>query len=82
MCGDNNESKGDILLCDSCDAEYHLSCCTPPLAATPEGEWYCLTCRERRGEPVSDLLAEVSWPGPSRAEPADVAHFSLLLLAA
>eukprot|EP00752_Nemacystus_decipiens_P014570 g12976.t1 len=59
MCGDNNEAKGDILLCDSCDAEYHLSCCTPPLAACPEGEWFCLTCRAARGEAVSELLAEV-----------------------
>ena len=59
MCGDNNEAKGDILLCDSCDAEYHLTCCTPPLAACPEGEWFCLTCRASRGEAVSELLAEV-----------------------
>ncbi|CAN0117275.1 unnamed protein product, partial [Scytosiphon promiscuus] len=58
MCGDNNEAKGDILLCDSCDAEYHLSCCTPPLAACPEGEWFCLTCRKKQGEPVGDLLEE------------------------
>lgn len=60
MCGDNNEAKGDILLCDSCDAEYHLTCCTPPLTACPEGEWFCLTCRANQGEAVSDLLAEVS----------------------
>lgn len=59
MCGDNNEAKGDILLCDACDAEYHLSCCTPPLKACPEGEWFCLTCRANRGEPVSVLFNEV-----------------------
>lgn len=59
MCGDNNEAKGDILLCDSCDAEYHLACCTPPLKACPEGEWFCLTCRANRGEPVSVLFNEV-----------------------
>ena len=61
MCGDNNDyAKGDILLCDSCDAEYHLACCTPPLAVCPEGEWFCLTCRLTRGEPVSELYEEVS----------------------
>ncbi|CAN0434683.1 unnamed protein product, partial [Ectocarpus sp. 12 AP-2014] len=59
MCGDNNEAKGDILLCDSCDAEYHLSCCTPPLKVCPEGEWFCLTCRKNRGEPVTKLFNEV-----------------------
>lgn len=59
MCGDNNEAKGDILLCDSCDAEYHLACCTPPLKACPEGEWFCLTCRVNKGEPVSVLFNEV-----------------------
>ncbi|CAN0448090.1 unnamed protein product, partial [Ectocarpus sp. 12 AP-2014] len=58
MCGDNNEAKGDILLCDSCDAEYHLSCCTPPLKVCPEGEWFCLTCRKNRGEPVTKLFNE------------------------
>lgn len=61
MCGEtnNSEAKGDILLCDSCDAEYHLACCTPPLKATPEGEWFCLTCRANRGEPVSERFNEV-----------------------
>ncbi|CAM9631620.1 unnamed protein product [Pylaiella littoralis] len=58
MCGDNNEAKGVILLCDSCDAEYHLSCCTPPLQACPEGEWFCLTCRLNRGEDVSKWFNE------------------------
>ena len=60
MCGDNSEAKGIVLLCDSCDAEYHLTCCTPPLEACPEGEWFCLTCRMNRGDPVSDLFHEVS----------------------
>lgn len=59
MCGDNSEAKGIVLLCDSCDAEYHLTCCTPPLEACPEGEWFCLTCRMNRGDLVADLFHEV-----------------------
>ncbi|CAM9972915.1 unnamed protein product, partial [Laminaria digitata] len=58
MCGDNSEAKGIVLLCDSCDAEYHLTCCTPPLEACPEGEWFCLTCRVNRGDEVSLLYNE------------------------
>lgn len=39
---------GDALLCDDCDASYHLGCLSPPLAAVPEGEWYCPACMRRR----------------------------------
>ena len=35
---------GVVLLCDSCDAEYHTKCLDPPLSAEPEGEWFCPTC--------------------------------------
>lgn len=32
------------LLCDSCDAAYHIFCLTPRLEAVPSGEWYCPAC--------------------------------------
>ena len=35
---------GTVLLCDSCDAEYHTKCLDPPLSAEPEGEWFCPKC--------------------------------------
>lgn len=73
MCGDNNEAKGVILLCDSCDAEYHLSCCTPPLSACPDGEWFCLTCRLNRGEDVSEWYNEVMRRGEGGRVVASVA---------
>jgi hypothetical protein len=39
---DNPES---ILICDGCESEYHLECLQPPMAAVPEGDWFCATCR-------------------------------------
>ncbi|KAK1359524.1 methyl-CpG-binding domain-containing protein 9 [Heracleum sosnowskyi] len=34
----------NVLLCDTCDAEYHKYCLDPPLAVIPEGNWYCPSC--------------------------------------
>ncbi|RHY82116.1 hypothetical protein DYB35_006080 [Aphanomyces astaci] len=40
--GDTNLSQ--IILCDCCDDEYHLYCLNPPLAAVPDGDWFCPVC--------------------------------------
>lgn len=42
-CGQTDASDS-MLLCDSCDAAYHLFCLQPPLAAIPQGNWYCPKC--------------------------------------
>ena len=46
VCGvpDREEST---LMCEDCDAEYHIECLTPPLAAVPEGDWLCPRCDKR-----------------------------------
>ncbi|KAG7473814.1 hypothetical protein MATL_G00099870 [Megalops atlanticus] len=33
-----------MLLCDGCDAGYHMECLTPPLDAVPVEEWFCPHC--------------------------------------
>lgn len=33
-----------MLLCDRCNRGWHLYCLSPPLAAIPHGNWYCLEC--------------------------------------
>lgn len=33
-----------LLLCDSCDAAFHVFCLTPPLRKIPRGKWYCTRC--------------------------------------
>ncbi|KAK4417752.1 Methyl-CpG-binding domain-containing protein 9 [Sesamum alatum] len=43
VCGiDENNKK--VLLCDTCDAEYHTYCLRPPLAKVPKGNWFCPFC--------------------------------------
>ncbi|CAM9442195.1 unnamed protein product, partial [Chrysoparadoxa australica] len=32
------------LLCDRCDATYHLACLVPPLSEVPKTEWFCPSC--------------------------------------
>ena len=33
-----------LLLCDGCDAGYHLTCLKPVLNEVPEGDWFCGIC--------------------------------------
>lgn len=33
-----DEDRKHILLCDKCDAEYHIYCLDPPLEEVPEGK--------------------------------------------
>ncbi len=41
--GGNNASK--IILCDDCDAGYHIWCLDPPLEKVPDNdEWFCPEC--------------------------------------
>ncbi|KAA0184742.1 Histone acetyltransferase [Fasciolopsis buskii] len=40
----DSTSDRDLLLCDSCDRGFHMSCLEPRLTELPEGNWVCPIC--------------------------------------
>ncbi|XP_029992038.1 PHD and RING finger domain-containing protein 1 isoform X2 [Sphaeramia orbicularis] len=75
VCG-GSDREDRLLLCDGCDAGYHMECLTPPLDAVPVEEWFCPECevnnRQSRGsaEEVSDTesLPSTARPSSSRSQ--------------
>ncbi|KAG6552224.1 hypothetical protein Mapa_006072 [Marchantia paleacea] len=43
VCGIDDDHD-NVLLCDGCDAEYHIYCLSPPLPEVPDGNWFCHSC--------------------------------------
>ncbi|CAH1402567.1 unnamed protein product [Nezara viridula] len=39
-----HDREHEMLLCDRCEAGYHLDCLNPPLDEVPIGDWYCPDC--------------------------------------
>ncbi|KAJ8340122.1 hypothetical protein SKAU_G00347550 [Synaphobranchus kaupii] len=57
VCG-RRDREDRLLLCDGCDAGYHIECLTPPLDAVPVEEWFCPECTSNN--PHTDSAEEVS----------------------
>ncbi|XP_037697979.1 PHD and RING finger domain-containing protein 1 isoform X4 [Choloepus didactylus] len=43
VCG-RSDREDRLLLCDGCDAGYHMECLDPPLHEVPVDEWFCPEC--------------------------------------
>eukprot|EP01137_Pigoraptor_chileana_P023900 Opistho-2@90972 len=43
VCGHGHD-EDSLLLCDGCDAPYHMYCLSPPLSKVPRGDWHCPEC--------------------------------------
>ena len=43
--GKDSPDDNAMLLCDAeCGRGTHLACCSPPLHAVPDGDWFCAEC--------------------------------------
>ncbi|KAM7002951.1 uncharacterized protein phrf1 [Tautogolabrus adspersus] len=75
VCG-SSDREDRLLLCDGCDAGYHMECLTPPLDSVPVEEWFCPVCvannRNSRGsaQELSDTesLPSSAVPTTSRSQ--------------
>jgi hypothetical protein len=52
ICGDG----GNLLICDECEGEFHMTCMKPVLAEIPEGHWECDDCVNRKFLSARDKL--------------------------
>uniref|UniRef100_A0A096MEJ3 PHD and ring finger domains 1 n=1 Tax=Poecilia formosa TaxID=48698 RepID=A0A096MEJ3_POEFO len=69
VCG-GSDREDRLLLCDGCDAGYHMECLTPPLDAVPVEEWFCPECEANNrqsssAEEISDTDSLFSTPRPA-----------------
>ncbi|NWI38119.1 PHRF1 protein, partial [Picathartes gymnocephalus] len=78
VCG-RSDREDRLLLCDGCDAGYHMECLNPPLSEVPVDEWFCPACAPMgpngaadadhvSEEEVAALMADVV-PTTSRLRP-------------
>ncbi|XP_061465984.1 PHD and RING finger domain-containing protein 1 isoform X2 [Rhineura floridana] len=78
VCG-RSDREDRLLLCDGCDAGYHMECLNPPLSEVPVDEWFCPPCAPMNAAPldadhvseeeVASLIADVI-PTTSRLRPS------------
>ncbi|XP_038562616.1 PHD and RING finger domain-containing protein 1 isoform X2 [Micropterus salmoides] len=70
VCG-GSDREDRLLLCDGCDAGYHMECLTPPLDSVPVEEWFCPECEanNRHSRGSAEELSETE-SLPSTARPA------------
>ncbi|XP_021718174.1 PHD finger protein EHD3-like [Chenopodium quinoa] len=43
QCGERSDGR-DCLVCDSCEAMFHVSCIKPAVKEIPHKSWYCANC--------------------------------------
>ncbi|XP_057692197.1 PHD and RING finger domain-containing protein 1 isoform X2 [Corythoichthys intestinalis] len=68
VCG-GSDREDRLLLCDGCDAGYHMECLTPPLDSVPVEEWFCPECVANNNNSGSEEELNRTQTVPSTAQP-------------
>lgn len=48
------ETTLNMLICDSCEESFHMSCWNPRIKRIPVGEWLCNTCLKKKRKLLKD----------------------------
>ncbi|XP_047091090.1 uncharacterized protein LOC124702951 isoform X3 [Lolium rigidum] len=69
-----------MLICDSCEAAFHLSCCIPCIKEVPVGEWYCPPCFRKKPKSLYGKLSEgkVKSSGNMEQRPHGMSHIEYM----
>ena len=65
------QPEGTMVLCDSCEAGWHIGCMPPPLPAVPQGAWLCDACQAVAATAAGSSSAQTADPSnnPAAAAP-------------
>ncbi|TVU39972.1 hypothetical protein EJB05_13417 [Eragrostis curvula] len=79
-CG-GEEYSLKMLICDSCEAAFHLSCCNPCIKELPSDDWYCKTCSLKKPKGLYGKLSEgkVKPSGNTNQRPHGMSHIEYML---
>ncbi|XP_027716009.1 PHD and RING finger domain-containing protein 1 isoform X1 [Vombatus ursinus] len=72
VCG-RSDQEDRLLLCDGCDAGYHMECLNPSLSEVPVDEWFCPEC-------VATAAPAAPPAAATDAEPVSEEEVALLLV--
>ncbi|CAL1414759.1 unnamed protein product [Linum trigynum] len=50
-----------MLLCDDCEAAFHLSCISPKISVVPVDEWFCYSCLKQKKPKVWKEASECAY---------------------
>jgi hypothetical protein len=69
-----------MLICDSCEAAFHLSCCIPCIKVVPADEWYCPPCFGKKPKSLYGKLSEgkVKSSGNMDQRPHGMSHIEYM----
>ncbi|XP_006652287.1 uncharacterized protein LOC102709267 [Oryza brachyantha] len=79
-CGESDHPL-KMLICDSCEAAFHLSCCIPRVREVPTDEWYCPPCFRKKPKGLYGKLSEgkVRPSGNINQRPHGMSHIEFML---